>query len=43
MFLEKNIIKKMQVEVNTNSLAKGLQIKDDIDRFLKEEIFQELD
>ncbi|WP_147676391.1 contractile injection system tape measure protein [Algibacter pacificus] len=39
----KNIIKKLQVEVNTNSVTKAMQIKDTIDLFIKEEIYPEIE
>jgi len=38
----KNIIKKMVLEIDTNSMSSGLQIKDDIDGFLKEYIYPQL-
>ena len=38
----KNIIKKMIVEIDTNSMAQGLQIKDDIDGFLALHIYPQL-
>ncbi len=39
----KNIIKKMTVDVETNSMAIGLQIKDDISGFLRQNIFPKID
>ncbi|MEZ4858748.1 MAG: contractile injection system tape measure protein [Flavobacteriaceae bacterium] len=43
MIAEKNLIKKLTVEVNTNSMAIALQLKDDLDLFLKEKIYPILD
>ena len=39
----KNIIKKLQVKVNTNSVTKAMQIKDTIDSFIKKEIYPEIE
>lgn len=39
----KNIIKKLTVEIDTNSMEQGLQIKDDIDGFLELHIYPKID
>lgn len=43
MIAQKNIIKKVQIGVNTPSLENGLQLKDELDIFLKDHIFPEMD
>jgi len=43
MVAQKNIIKKVKIGVNTPSLETGLQLKDELDAFFKEEIFPEMD
>ncbi len=43
MVAEKNIIKKLTVEVDTNSMAMALQLKDNLDTFFKEKIYPILD
>ncbi|SRX54969.1 contractile injection system tape measure protein [Aequorivita sp. CIP111184] len=43
MIAQKNIIKKVKIGVNTSSLENGLQFKDGLDSFFKEEIFPEMD
>ena len=43
MHSEKNIIKKLHVEVTTNSVTKAMQIKDSIDTFIKNDIYPEID
>ncbi|MEM7084578.1 MAG: contractile injection system tape measure protein [Bacteroidota bacterium] len=43
MELSKNIIKKLTVEVDTSSMAFGLQIKNDIDGFLKQYIYPRIE
>lgn len=42
MELSKNIIKKLTVEVDTTSMAFGLQIKNDIDGFLQQHIYPKI-
>ena len=39
----KNSIKKLQVAINTNSVTKAMEIKDNIDSFIKNEIYPEID
>ncbi len=43
MVAQKNIIKKVQIGVNTPSLENGLQLKDKLDVFFKNQIFPEMD
>ena len=43
MVARKNIIKKVQIGVNTPSLAHGMQLKDGLGDFFKEEILPEMD
>ncbi|MAB55989.1 MAG: hypothetical protein CL524_00410 [Aequorivita sp.] len=43
MVAPKNIIKKVQIGVNTPSLAHGMQLKDGLGDFFKEEILPEMD
>ncbi|MBK5212348.1 MAG: hypothetical protein JJE55_01655 [Flavobacteriaceae bacterium] len=43
MVAQKNIIKKVEIGVNTPSLENGLQLKDGLDTFFKEQIFPEMD
>lgn len=43
MVAKKNIIKKVQIGVNTPSLENGLQLKDGLDVFFKDQIFPEMD
>ncbi len=43
MVTQKNIIKKVQIGVNTSSLENGLQLKDALDIFFKDQIFPEMD
>ena len=43
MVAPKNIIKKVQIGVNTPSLANGMQLKDGLGDFFKEEILPEID
>ncbi|MEM0517025.1 contractile injection system tape measure protein [Aequorivita flava] len=43
MVAPKNIIKKVQIGVNTPSLAHGMQLKDNLTDYFKNEIFPELD
>ena len=43
MVAQKNIIKKVEIGVNTPSYENGLQLKDGLDAFFKEKIFPEMD
>lgn len=43
MVAQKNIIKKIAVTVNTQSLSRGTQLKDELSTFLKDEIFPAID
>ncbi|MCG2418339.1 hypothetical protein K8089_04835 [Aequorivita sp. F47161] len=43
MIAQKNIINKLQIGVNTPSQAHGMQLKDGLSTFFKEEIFPEMD
>jgi len=43
MEISKNIIKKLIVEVDTSSMAFGLQIKNDIDGFLQQHIYPKIE
>lgn len=43
MITKKNIIKKLHVEVNTNTVAKAMELKDTIDDFIKNEIYPEIE
>ncbi|OAB78808.1 hypothetical protein ULVI_09515 [Cochleicola gelatinilyticus] len=43
MVAAKNIIHKMTIEVDTNSMSLGLQLKDDLPSFLKTHIYPELE
>lgn len=43
MVAQKNIIKKVQIGVNTPSLAHGMQLKDGLGDYFKEEILPEID
>jgi hypothetical protein len=43
MIAQKNIIKKVEIGVNTPSLSLGMQLKDGLDLFFKEEIFPAMD
>lgn len=40
---ETHIINKMYLEVNTNSKEQGYRIKDNLDKFLKDEVFPEIE